>query len=57
MKIGKLDALFGKGVNMRRVDDGIACPAQVAVALIIGHYENDVRASGEGSRSSPAGIR
>ncbi len=57
MKVGKSDALFGKGVNMGRVDDGITGPAQVAVALIVGHDEDNVRASREKVLSRQAGSR
>ncbi len=55
MKVSKADALFGKRVNMRRVDDGIARPAQIAVALVVGHDQDDVRENREAALTREAG--
>ena len=41
-----LDALPGELVEVRRLDDGVAVNAQVAVALVVGHHQNNVWPAG-----------
>ncbi len=47
MKISQPDALSVQGVEVRRLDNGIAETAEVAVALIVGHDQDDVGARGD----------
>ncbi len=43
MVIGELRRLRSKAVDVRRLDYGIAGAGEVAVALVIGQDEHDVR--------------
>jgi hypothetical protein len=43
MEIRKTHSLCMEPVDVRRLEDGIAVTGQIAIALIVGQDENDIR--------------
>ena len=44
VKVGEADGLAGKRIDIRRAQDRVAVHPEVAVTLIVGHHQDDIRA-------------
>lgn len=45
MKVRELNAVFSNGIEARRIELGIAVQGEIAVSLIVGDDQDDIRPS------------